>query len=106
FLGQQQGVMAAVQRLRARAEASGYLKSTPEQKVINEPAASPPAEAAPPPPPAGAPPPPTQTTVQVPPAQTTVQVAQAPPTVIKIEPANPEVVYVPSYNQIGRASCR
>src|SRR5262249_22093377 len=99
FLGQQQEVMAAVQRLRARAQASGQLKSTPEQTVTTEPAAAPPTEAAPPPPPAGAPPPaPTQTTVQVPPAQTTVQVAQAPPTVIKIEPANPQVVYVPSYD--------
>jgi hypothetical protein len=84
FLGQQQDLMAAVQRLRARAQASGELTSTPEQKVIAEPAAAPAA----PPPPSG----------QAPPAQTTVAVTQAPPTVIRIEPTNPEVIYVPSYN--------
>ncbi len=99
FLSQQQEVMAAVQRLRARAQASGQLKTTPEQNVIVEPAAPPPAGApSPPPPQATMQAPPAQTTVQVPPAQTTVQVAQAPPTVIKIEPANPQVVYVPSYD--------
>ena len=73
FLAQQNDVMAGIQRLRARAEANGQLKSTPEQKVIVEPAA-----AAPPP-----------TVAQAPPAQTTVQVAQAPPTIIKIEQPNP-----------------
>src|SRR5205809_291413 len=82
FLAQQNDVMAGIQRLRARAEANGQLKSTPEQKVIVEPAA-----AAPPP-----------TVAQAPPAQTTVQVAQAPPTIIKIEQPNPQVVYVPSYD--------
>ena len=40
FLSQQQELMAAVQRLRARAQAEGQLKSTPEQNVIVEPAAS------------------------------------------------------------------
>src|SRR5256884_2737295 len=58
FLAQQNDVMAGIQRLRARAEANGQLKSTPEQKVIVEPAA-----AAPPP-----------TVAQAPPAETTVQV--------------------------------
>ena len=82
FLAQQNDVMAGIQRLRARAEANGQLKSTPEQKVIVEPAA-----AAPPP-----------AAAQAPPAQTTVQVAQAPPTIIKIEQPNPQVVYVPSYD--------
>src|SRR5207247_2018322 len=82
FLAQQNDVMAGIQRLRARAEANGQLKSTPEQKVIVEPAA-----AAPPP-----------TVAQAPPAQTTVQVAQAPPTIIKIEQPNPQGVYVPSYD--------
>ena len=38
FLAQQQEVMAAVQRLRARAQAAGQLKTTPEQNVITEPA--------------------------------------------------------------------
>jgi hypothetical protein len=95
FLAQQQDLMAAVQRMRARAQAAGQLKSTPEQKVIVEPAATP----TPPPPPAGtapAPPPPTVQTLPAPPP--TVQVVQAPPTVIRIEPADPQVVYVPSYN--------
>jgi hypothetical protein len=98
FLGQQQDLMAAVQRLRARAQASGQLKSTPQQNVIVEPAAAVPA-----PPPGAAPPPaaqaqPAPTTVQVQPAPTTVEVVQAPPTVIRIEPANPQVVAVPSYD--------
>src|SRR5437762_14078995 len=82
FLAQQNDVMAGIQRLRARAEANGQLKSTPEQKVIVEPAAAAPSP----------------TVAQAPPAQTTVQVAQAPPTIIKIEQPNPQVVYVPSYD--------
>jgi uncharacterized protein DUF3300 len=93
FLAQQQDVMAAVQRLRARAQAAGQLKSTPEQKVITEPGAASTSPA-----PAGAPataPPPAGQTA---PPPTTVEVTQAPPTVIRIEPTNPQVVYVPSYN--------
>src|SRR5215467_11308939 len=35
FLAQQDGVMEAVQRLRKKAEASGALKSTPQQTVSN-----------------------------------------------------------------------
>src|SRR5882724_3330411 len=66
FLGQQQDLMASVQRLRARAQAAGQLKSTKEQKVIVEPAAS--VSTAPPPPPAGAAP--------AAPAPTSVQVVQ------------------------------
>ncbi|MGH7393027.1 MAG: DUF3300 domain-containing protein, partial [Candidatus Rokuibacteriota bacterium] len=50
FLAQQKETMDAVQRLRAKAQASGNLKSTAEQKVVVEPAT------APPPPPPGAPP--------------------------------------------------
>jgi hypothetical protein len=108
FLSQQQELMAAVQRLRARAQASGQLKDTPQQKVIVEPAAAPaappqaPPPAAPAPPAGAAPAPgvqaPPAPTVQVQPAPTTVQVVQAPPTVIKIEPANPQVVAVPAYD--------
>ncbi|HEY1907865.1 MAG TPA: DUF3300 domain-containing protein [Myxococcaceae bacterium] len=75
FLAQQQGVMDAVQRLRAKAQAAGNLKSSKEQKVTTEKAAPPPADGG-----------------------VTVVVQQAPPTVIKIEPANPQVVYVPAYN--------
>jgi hypothetical protein len=88
FLGQQPDVMASIQRLRARAQAAGQLKSTPEQQIITEPSASAATSPASAPAPAGAPPataPPT--TVQVP-----------PPTVIRIEPTDPQVVYVPSYN--------
>jgi hypothetical protein len=60
FLGQQKEVMAAVQRLRAKAQAAGNLKSGKEQKVTTE--------------------------------------QQNGTTVIKIEPTDPQVVYVPTYN--------
>ena len=87
FLAQQKEVMDAVQRLRARAQAAGNLKSTAEQTVTVEPAAAAaPAPPAPPPPPVAG----------QPPQQVVVQ--QAPPTVITIAPANPQVVYVPTYN--------
>jgi hypothetical protein len=56
FLGQQQDVMKMVQQLRGKAQASGNLKTTKEQKVIVE--------------------------------QET----------IIIQPADPQVVYVPAYN--------
>ncbi|MEM5458884.1 DUF3300 domain-containing protein [Paraburkholderia phytofirmans] len=65
FLAQESDVLAAVQRLRSRAEKSGNLKSNEQQKVISEPA------------PAG---------------------GQAAQTIVRIEPANPEVIYVPAYN--------
>ncbi|MBF6023051.1 DUF3300 domain-containing protein [Lysobacter niastensis] len=73
FLAQPEAVMDSVQRLRRQAEAAGNLKSNEQQKVTTQPA---------PPPAAGA----TTTTTQ-PASQTIV-----------IEPTNPEVVYVPSYN--------
>lgn len=60
FLGQQKDVMSAVQRLRARAQAAGNLKSGKEQTVTTEQDGS--------------------------------------TTIIKIEPTQPEVVYVPSYS--------
>jgi hypothetical protein len=63
MLAQQKDVMDAVQRLRAKAQKEGNLKTTKEQNVIVEQ--------------------PTAT------QQTTV---------IKIEPADPQVVYVPQYN--------
>jgi hypothetical protein len=56
FLAQQKDVLATVQRLRAKAEASGNLKTTKEQKVVVE------------------------------------------KETIIIESANPQVVYVPTYN--------
>jgi len=60
FLDQQQDVMDSVQRLRRKAEESGNLKTTKEQKVIVE-------------------------------KETKV---------IVIEPASPQVVYVPAYNPV------
>ncbi len=61
FLAQEKSVMEAVQKLRAKAQAAGNLKSTSEQKIV-------------------------------------VEQAAPPQTIIKIEPANPQVVYVPTYN--------
>jgi hypothetical protein len=75
FLAQQKELLDAIQRLRARAQAEGNLKTTPEQVVKVEPAPAPPAAP-------GAP----------------AQQPAAPSSVIVIEPANPQVVYVPSYN--------
>ncbi|MEM5340179.1 DUF3300 domain-containing protein [Paraburkholderia azotifigens] len=66
FLAQQKEVFDAVQRLRARAQESGNLKSNEQQNVIVEPA------------PAGG------------------QAAMS--TIVRIEPANPQVIYVPAYN--------
>jgi len=63
FLAQQKDVLDGVQRLRAKAQQNGNLKSTEQQKVTVEPAA-------------------TGSTQQT----------------IIIEPANPQVVYVPAYN--------
>ena len=77
FLGQRKETMDAVQRLRAKAQASGNLKSTPQQTVKVEPAAPAAAPAAGQP--AVAAPAPTQQT-------------------IVIEAADPQVVYVPTYN--------
>jgi Protein of unknown function (DUF2950)/Protein of unknown function (DUF3300) len=65
-------------RLRTKAQAQGTLKTTNEQKVIVEPPAA------------------RQTT----PEQGVVvqQPVSSQTTVIRIEPANPQVVYVPTYN--------
>ena len=76
FLGQRKETMDAIQRLRAKAQADGNLKSNEQQKVIVE-------NAAPAPPPQPGRPAPGEPSQQ---------------TIIKIEPANPQVVYVPSYN--------
>jgi len=73
FLAQQKDVLAAVQRMRQKAYELGNLKSTPEQNVIIE--AAPPAT-----------------------GSQTVVVEQAPAQVIRIEPAQPTVVYVPTYS--------
>ena len=82
FLSQQADCLASVQSLRRKAAAAGTLKSTPQQKVTVQPRT---AAAAPtlPGPPAGEP------------------ITAAPVTedqTISIAPADPQVVYVPSYN--------
>jgi hypothetical protein len=78
FLAQQTDVMQAIQRLRSKAQAQGNLKTTQEQKVIIEPM-------------------PVSQPAQV---QGVVveQPAASQTTIIRIEPANPQVVYVPTYN--------
>ena len=63
-LAQQKDTMDAIQRLRAKAQSAGNLKSTEQQKVIVEQAEGQPQQQ----------------------------------TVIRIEPASPEVIYVPTYN--------
>jgi hypothetical protein len=86
FLAQQAALMDSVQRLRARAHDEGTLMSSKEQTVTVEPAPPPPADAAPAPAPAPA----AAAAAAAPPADQT--------TIIKIEPADPEIVYVPTYN--------
>ena len=80
FLAQPKDVMDSVQKLRSMAQQTGTLKTTPQQTVTTAP-------------------------VTVNQNNTTVKEssgtssAQAPaPTVIKIEPTDPQVVYVPTYN--------
>ena len=60
FLSQQADVMAAVQRMRQRAQANGKLQSTPQQTVTTQ--------------------------------------MQGDQSAIQIEPANPDVIYVPYYD--------
>lgn len=78
FLAQPKEVMDAVQRLRQLAQKTGALQSTPQQTVTTVKKAEPA------------------------PARTTATASEtyiAPsPTVIKIEPADPQVIYVPTYN--------
>jgi len=62
FLASSKDVLDAAQRLRAKAQKAGSLKSSEQQKVIVE------------------------------------QAPQSQQTIISIEPANPQVVYVPAYN--------
>ncbi len=77
-----QSVMNAVQVMRQRAYQSGNLKSNQQQNVSVQNQA----------PGAGAPPPPASSGEP----QTTI--VQPPPQTIIIQPAQPEVVYVPTYN--------
>src|SRR5262245_15382842 len=71
FLAQQSDVLDAVQRLRARADSNGYLKSTPEQKV---------------------------TTTPRPAGQQSTASSSAPANTYVIEPTNPDQYYVPVYD--------
>ncbi len=75
-----QNVMNAVQVMRQRAYQAGNLKSTPQQnvQVENQPAGTEPAAASS--------------------GDQQVTVVQSPPQTIVIQPAQPDVVYVPSYN--------
>ncbi|MGA8056325.1 MAG: DUF3300 domain-containing protein, partial [Burkholderiales bacterium] len=72
FLDSPERVMDRVQFLRRKAQAAGSLKTTEQQKVIVEPAPAP--------------------------SSTTVVVQEQPQQIIRIEPAQPQVVYVPAYN--------
>ena len=76
FLAHQSDVLNAVQQLRARADANGQLKSTPEQKVTKA------ARAAAPQPSSG----------------TGGGSVAAPPTVYAIESSSPDEYYVPIYD--------
>lgn len=79
FLAQQEDVFTAIQTLRAKADAEGNLESTKEQKVTKQANSAQPAAA-----PAGG---------------TSSGGAYTPPrTVYVIEPADPEIVYVPAYD--------
>ncbi|MFV3369170.1 DUF3300 domain-containing protein [Pseudomonas sp. NY15435] len=78
FLAQPDAVMDSIQRLRRQAQAAGNLQSNEQQTVTVKPAPPAPAQPA-----SGG----TQVVQQAAPAQTII-----------IEPADPQVVYVPSYN--------
>ncbi|HGK7506709.1 DUF3300 domain-containing protein [Kluyvera cryocrescens] len=79
FLAQPQDVMNSVQKLRAVAQQTGTLKSTPQQKVTTTAQAAAPAATSS--------------------GKTTTTTTSTPaPQVIKIESADPNMVYVPTYN--------
>lgn len=78
FLAQPDDVMGGVQRLRHQAQAAGNLQSNQYQNVT--------VQTAPAPAPASSG------------SSTQVVTASSPPTTIIIEPSDPQVVYVPSYN--------
>ena len=77
-----QSVLNAVQVMRQRAHQAGNLKTGPQQNVTVQNQA----------PGAAAPPPPTSS------GAPQITVVQAPPQTIVIQPAQPQVVYVPTYN--------
>ncbi len=76
FLAQPDDVMGGVQRLRHQAQAAGNLQSNQYQNVTVQTAPAPASSG----------------------SSTQVVTASSPPTTIIIEPADPQVVYVPSYN--------
>lgn len=76
FLAQPDAVMDSIQRLRRQAQAAGNLQSNEQQTVTVKPAAPAPAAS----------------------DGTQAQQQPAPAQTIIIEPADPQVVYVPSYN--------
>lgn len=80
-----QSVMNAVQVMRQRAYDAGNLKSGPQQNITVEKNAPASQSAPPAPAPASS-------------GQPQVTVVQSPPQTIVIQPAQPEVVYVPTYN--------
>lgn len=88
FLAQPQDVMDSVQRLRQLAQQTGSLKSSTEQKIITTTKKVVPVNQ-----PANAPATQSNTVFTSSPV-----VAEPAPTVITIEPANPDVVYIPNYN--------
>lgn len=81
FLAQPKDVMDSVQRLRALAQQTGALQSTPQQTVTTETKAAP-----------------AKSVTRESTTSSTTTTATTSPTVIKIESADPQVVYVPTYN--------
>ena len=71
FLDQQKELMDTIQRLRAKADSAGVLKTTPQQVVVV-----------------------TNTVVETVVQQQVVYVTN---TIVQIQPANPQVIYVPTY---------
>ncbi|EFC5055171.1 DUF3300 domain-containing protein [Escherichia coli] len=88
FLAQPQDVMDSVQRLRQLAQQTGSLKSSTEQKVITTTKKAVPVKQT-----VTAPVIPSNTVLTASPV-----ITEPATTVISIEPANPDVVYIPNYN--------
>ncbi|EOT8883255.1 DUF3300 domain-containing protein [Escherichia coli] len=88
FLAQPQDVMDSVQRLRQLAQQTGSLKSSTEQKVITTTNKAVPVKQT-----VTAPVIPSNTVLTASPV-----ITEPATTVISIEPANPDVVYIPNYN--------
>lgn len=80
FLAQPKDVMDSVQKLRSMAQQTGTLKTTPQQTVTTAPVTV------------------NQNNTTVKESSGTSSAPAPAPTVIKIEPTDPQVVYVPTYN--------